>query len=130
MNKFKTYIHDRRVHYLLFYLIFLVLLSHVKPTGGDDVIYQSKIVQMGFFPWIQELYLLWSGRIVLTGLLAVFLNLPILIWKILNAFFLTYLVFGIESLTFKDLKLRLLIFSLILLIPVQYMSSSAFWVTG
>lgn len=130
MNRFKPYLHDRRVHYVLIYFIFLLLLTHVKPTGGDDVVYQSKIIQMGFLSWIQDLYLLWSGRIVLTGLLAVFLNLPILLWKLLNAFFLTYLVYGIECLTFKDMKLRFLIFAFILLIPAQYMSSSAFWVTG
>ena len=96
MNRLKPYLHDRRIHYVLIYFIFLLLLTHVKPTGGDDVVYQSKIIQMGFLSWIQDLYLLWSGRIVLTGLLAVFLNLPILLWKLLNAFFLTYLVYGIE----------------------------------
>lgn len=130
MIKFKPYLHDRRVHYVFIYFVFLLLLTHVKPTGGDDVVYQSKIIQMGFLPWIQDLYLFWSGRVVLTGLLAVFLNLPILLWKLLNAFFLTYLVYGIECLTFKDMKLRFLIFGFILLVPAQYMSSSAFWVTG
>ena len=118
------------VQYSLIYGLFLIVLIKVKITGGDDELYKSIIHNRNFFDWLVELYQRWSGRVVLTGLLALILNIPILIWKFVTAGFFTLLIALFEKLTHPSLYVRWLSVALILLIPSPILNSSAFWITG
>lgn len=130
MINFKDFYRNKWVQYGLIYTLFFVVLIKVKITGGDDELYKNIISQRNFFEWLYEVYILWSGRIVLTGALALILNLPIMVWKIMTAGIFTLAVWLIEKITRKSEFVRWSTVALILLIPSPILNSSAFWITG
>ena len=131
MNKIlnSKYIKEVGIYISIFFAFYLVL-KPVIPYYGDDTIYQSILSNKTYFNWVSELYLVWSGRIVLTSLLVAFLNIPLIFWKLSNAFFFTLLVYSIV----KTIKLNSLfaftVMLLLLYLPINILNSSSFWITG
>lgn len=116
--------------YSLLWVVFFYLLSPVIPTYGDDMVNQGALNDKHFFEWIVGLYHFWTGRLILSSLLVGLLNTSILIWRALNAFMLTLLVYAIVEHVDGKLFSAILASLLILVLPISILNSSAFWITG
>lgn len=118
--------------YLFIFLLFLFLFRNLEIVPGDDIIFKSSLNNQSIFSWMTNFYQMWSGRIVLTTFLVVLLNQNILIIKLFNALFATLLLYSMDKLSNDSNKLinKMLVFSLFILIPEKYISSTVFWFTG
>lgn len=116
--------------YVSIFIVFAIVLKPVKPYYGDDIINMGILNNKSYFQWLIELYTRWSGRIILTSLLVLLLNLPLIIWRFLNAFFLTLLVISIIKITRLKSYYMYFVLFLILYFPINVLNSSSFWITG
>lgn len=131
MNKI---ISDRKLLngliYVSIFFIFFYILKPVKLTYGDDLVYMNILSAKSYFNWIKELYYVWSGRVVLTSLLVLFLNLPLILWRVVNAYFFTLLVISLIKLSKLRISYIFLVLFFTLFLPINVLNSSSFWITG
>lgn len=121
---------QKKLIYGILFLVFYIVLSPIKPTYGDDQIYQGILNGKQYFDWVVQLYQVWTGRVVLTSSLVYLLNAPLVIWRSLNAAMFTLLVYSLTELVqWKELT-ALWMSILVLTLPISILSSSAFWITG
>lgn len=125
--------NDKVINLILYsiaFILFFIALKPVKPYFGDDFVYMGILSNKSYFQWLVELYSVWSGRIVLTSFLILFLNIPIIIWRVVNSFFLTLLVVSILKVTKLNKYYIFSIMFLVLKLPINILNSSSFWITG
>ena len=130
MNSSKRTIQFDFISDLIVFALFYALIRKVELNPGDDFVYQNIVNDRSFFEWLNELYQMWSGRVVLTGLLVHALNLPIFIWRLMNSLMFTLLVRFTSKLSSRSLYFKALVFALMILMPEAVLSSGAFWITG
>lgn len=116
----------------VFFVLIMILFRNLKITPGDDIVYKDAMNNIHFFRWLNTYYQEWSGRVILTSLLMFFLNQSLLIFKIINAIFVVILIFSVAKISSNSSNFwnKILAFSLIILIPEKYISSTIFWFTG
>lgn len=121
---------QKLILYFILFLLFFYALGPVIPTYGDDQIYKEILSGRRYIDWVIQLYQVWTGRIVLTSVLVYLLNVSIVIWRILNAFMLTLLVYSIVDLNNGGILAIIMTSLAIMLLPISILSSSVFWITG
>lgn len=129
--------------YVPFVLFFLYAFWIHKPIGlavGDDFVYQNTFNEYdSVVSWIKSFYLSWGGRVPIQLMDIVFLNLPLIIWKMYNSILYLMLMIGIcllEECLYPELSVqgkclrRCITALLILVLPSQIVSTSVTWITG
>lgn len=135
-NKWKTAYTYLPVAFLGVYAY--VIFSQIGFLPGDDEIYRDTFASIGLGQWCQEFYQQWSGRIPLQLLDILFLNLPLIFWKIINMIF--YMIVPLYTCRISRLFLKeknrsgffLSLYAGILLvkIPDEITASAVKWITG
>ncbi len=139
MNKtVKKIINPTTFLIIIFAICFFVLNKGLITL--DDKIYQEAFNSIPTcIKWISEFYVQWSGRITLTALINVFVNLPTIMFKISNVimFIITLLsIYKITTLLFDKWKkeynniLLTIIFAITFFISIPVINSGALWVAG
>lgn len=131
-DKLLKFLESDFCYILIMFCVFMILQKHcVVMMNSDDEIFMVGLQNNGLFLWMKEFYLNWSGRIFITGLDGIFLNLNIWIFKIANSFMFSFLCHNISNLTeSKKLFSKLTISFLTLSIYSVTLSSSVIWITG
>lgn len=135
---FKKIINPTTVLIVLFFIDFYLLNRGL--TALDDIVYQNAFYD---FPtclnWISEFYQAWSGRITLSILINIFMNLPMQIFKITNSFVFIMIVvtsYKIITILKDDWKssmkniLLVILFCSIFFISIPVMNSGGLWLAG
>ncbi len=130
MNKSKWLITLDYFLDILVFGLFYLLLRKVKLSPGDDFVYQNILNGRSFLVWLNELYQVWSGRVVLTGLLVYLLNAPLIVWRILNSLMFTVLARYASKLSSNAVYFKAILFSLFILMPEAVINSGAMWIAG
>ena len=130
MNRLKKFLLNDVFYLMICFSLFFLIEKHVIPLEKtDDLVFSTQLKEMGAFSWIVQFYMNWSGRVVLTFLDAVLLNLPVMIWRILNASVFSLMLLMITKITeAKWMRYALLV--MIFCIPTVTLSSSSLWITG
>lgn len=106
---------------------------------SDDVFYQPSLKNSSIFSWCRDFYRLWGGRVPLQLLDIIFLNLPLIVWKVCNSIVYTLVPFYISRISqlFREdmderrvFFLNLCICILLIFLPESVMRNSVIWITG
>lgn len=134
----KKIINPTNILMALFFIMFYAV--NIGITSTDDIVYGNAFNSISTcINWINEFYHVWSGRITLTILINIFVNLPIQIFKIANSImFIVVIVSGYKIINIlldninKTLKniLLIILFCLIFYISVPVINSGCLWIAG
>lgn len=128
--------------YLPFFLFFLYAAYVHRQVGlleGDDMVYLDSLSDTSVWRWTRAFYQQWGGRVPLQLLDILFLNLPLVCWKIWNTILYTLIpvyCYKIIQLFFRKIEekkaffLNLSICSLCFFLPQRLLTSAVIWVTG
>lgn len=130
MNRLKKFLLNDVFYLIICFSLFFLIEKHVIPLENtDDLIFSTQLKEMGAFHWMTQFYMNWSGRVVLTFMDAVLLNLPVMIWRTLNASVFSVMMLMIVKITeAKWMRYALLV--MIFCVPTVTLSSSSLWITG
>ena len=106
-EKLKKIVNPTTIIILIFGISFFILNTGLQ--SRDDLVYGQAFNSIPTcIKWISEFYQVWSGRITLTILINIFINLPIVIFKFANTAVFLVLIFAIykKILYNIDTKLR------------------------
>lgn len=105
-------------YFLLFvFFSFLFFIHCFTKFGGDDTSYFSLMLDTySLFSFLKMRYLSWSSRIIIEGFLVV-LSRHLYLWRILDSFIYTLLIYASNRLFFKKISFKnLLLTGLVLLL--------------
>ena len=111
----------------------------VKRQPGDDIVHLQELKQAGsIFNLLKGRYFTWTGRVFLKFLMYSFLDSNIIIWKIINSFMISLLLFGVYEFVSVNNKrshsynahLDIAIMMSIFMLPLGVLSTSVTWITG
>ena len=135
-------IDKQKILILVQIIIFFCLMFNIGKVllSTDDEIYRDAFNGLAtFFPWTEEVFKLWSGRIPILALTNLFMHMPIIIFRICNAAVFTSIIISIniiiniinDGLT-KKVRRRLLYvtFAMIFFVNIVVLSGGAFWLCG
>lgn len=140
----------KKVHIIgllvLVYLGCLGVLSFIGYSDGDDTFFLEYCGSMGFFEYLQWRYETWTGRMISEGLMHIFFNMDLWVWRFVNAGMLVALPLSLVTLKnivvgqkvqasgsekyskmFLDLFLALLFY---LILDIKAFGYSTIWITG
>lgn len=131
---------------VLMYVVCLAVLSMIGYSDGDDTFFLEYCGSMGFFEYLSWRYETWTGRIISEGLMHIFFNLDLWVWRIVNAVILVALPVSLANLKNKvkgtedewsenDSNRNLLVNLIMaiftyLLLDINAFGYSAIWITG
>lgn len=107
-----------RQYFLLFvFFSFLFFIHCFTKFGGDDTSYFSLMLDTySLFSFLKMRYLSWSSRIIIEGFLVV-LSRYLYLWRFLDSFIYTLLIYASNRLFFKKISFKnLLLTGLVLLL--------------
>lgn len=127
----------------LLYAGCLLVLSFINYSDGDDAFFLEYCGRMGFFEYLQWRYETWTGRMASEGMMHIFFNLDLWVWRIVNAGMLVALPVALVALKKRvvpgekettengrilaDLIMAILVY---LLLDIKAFGYSAIWITG
>lgn len=130
----------------LFYVGCLVVLSFIGYSDGDDAFFLEYCGSMGFFEYLQWRYETWTGRMASEGMMHIFFNLDLWVWRIVNAGMLVALPVALVALKNRVVpeneentenarngrKLVNLVVAILfyLLLDIKAFGYSTIWITG
>ncbi|MBQ8280060.1 MAG: hypothetical protein IJZ23_09495 [Roseburia sp.] len=140
----------KKVHIIgllvLVYLGCLGVLSFIGYSDGDDTFFLEYCGSMGFFEYLQWRYETWTGRMISEGLMHIFFNMDLWVWRFVNAGMLVALPLSLVTLkhivvgqkmpatgsekyskVFLDLFFALLFY---LILDIKAFGYSTIWITG
>lgn len=85
----------------LLYIGCLVVLSFIGYSDGDDAFFLEYCGSMGFFEYLKWRYETWTGRMISEGLMHIFFNLDLWVWRVVNAGMLVALPLALVALKNK-----------------------------
>ena len=137
-EKLKKIVNPTTIIILICGILFFIINTGLQ--SRDDLIYGQAFNNIPTcIKWISEFYQVWSGRITLTILINIFINLPIVIFKLANTavFLITiFAIYKIISLLIDKWNkkntntLLILIFCSIFFISIPVLNSGCLWVAG
>jgi len=122
----------KKLCYLFIFLAFLVMEYQVIPLLGviDDAVFLTKLNNLGIFNFMKDFYYNWGGRIIITIIATLSLK-ELLIYKFINAFIFTFLIYQLAKLFSLKKNSSLLLLTFILLgLNLNLLSSSSLWIVG
>ncbi|WEV42239.1 DUF6056 family protein [Bifidobacterium sp. ESL0682] len=109
-----------------------LLISLIVKRVDDDLDYEKELSAMNGLSWLANRYQTWSGRLFSDAMAALVIPLPQLIWCILNACFLTLLVYAMSKVAFGEVTASNILFSYAVfwLLTPRLITESALWLAG
>lgn len=119
----------------LIFLGCLMVLSFIQYSDGDDSFFLQYCGNMGFGEYLTWRYETWTGRMISEGLMHLFFNQDLWVWRIVNAGMITALPISLTFIKKKitgnieivDFWFALLFY---LLIDIKTFGYSCIWITG
>ncbi|MGN0484395.1 MAG: DUF6056 family protein [Lachnospiraceae bacterium] len=123
---------------IVFFCYACLVFRKIGYLPGDDEFYRNTFANQSVLQWCKDFYLQWSGRVPLQLLDILFLNLPLMVWKIVNALFYALIPFyfcRISRIFLNDkgtwgFFLGVCACVMLVEIPDAIMASAVYWVTG
>lgn len=120
-------------YFLLFvFFSFLFFIHCFTKFGGDDTSYFSLMLDTySLFSFLKMRYLSWSSRIIIEGFLVV-LSRYLYLWRFLDSFIYTLLIYASNRLFFKKISFKnLLLTGLVLLLyPFLFVGETGYCATS
>ena len=129
MKSFKKILNDKKIVYIIVFLI--IFLSHffLKVNSGDDVFFKTAMND-GFINFLTTRYNSWSSRLIIEIVLVFMLKLPKIIWMLIDSGMLVLTIYSIDYLFTKRSNLeKLLVAILVLLYPLSELRSAGWYAT-
>ena len=130
----------------LLYAGCLLVLSFIHYSDGDDTFFLEYCGSMGFFEYLQWRYATWTGRLASEGMMHIFFNLDLWVWRVVNAGMLVALPVVLVTLKNKvapaqDIRTKsdknaaylaalIMAISTYALLDIKAFGYSAVWITG
>lgn len=123
----------------VFFIYALWIHYDVGLLEGDDIVYQQTFQNTTLLEWCKDFYMKWGGRVPLELLDIIFLNLPLILWKIFNSILYTLIpvymnrfisLFKEEMTEKQSFFMNTFLCVALTLIPVSIVNSSIIWITG
>lgn len=113
----------------------LVVLSFINYSDGDDTFFLQYCGSMELLEYLKWRYETWTGRMISEGLMHIFFNSDLWLWRIVNAGMLTALPLSLVLVknkisNKKQLPGVWLALLLYLLIDINTFGYSCIWITG
>ncbi len=113
----------------------LAILSFIQYSDGDDSFFLQYCGSMGFLEYLTWRYETWTGRMISEGLMHIFFNHDLWLWRIVNAGMISALPISLifikkkitDNIEIVDLWFALLFY---LLIDIKTLGYSCIWITG
>lgn len=125
---------------ILIFFIYAFWIHHdVVLLEGDDMVFKDSLKNMTILEWCKSFYMQWGGRVPIHLLIILFLNLPLIFWKIYNSilyilvlvYIYRYICLFYKEITDKQLFIiNTLVSMLFIIIPDSIVNSSIIWITG
>lgn len=112
---------------IIVFIYYLFFHSTMDVIFGDDPYFQSVLNNQSLIDWLVVRYKTWSSRLIIEGLLVMLINLPLIVWMILDSLMFVLIYYSIIKLT--DTQGNLII-NLLLLILMFFMPISIFGSAG
>lgn len=124
--------------FFCFLLFSYYLHSQVDMREWDDYVYKEAWKQMSVLQWIKEFYEGWSGRIPLQMLDIIFLQFPIIVWRVCDTLLYTLAVIMVSKVArlFGDGGYKTEVITNILtcivfvVIPKEVLNRVVLWIAG
>lgn len=124
--------------FVLFFLFAFYLHSEVGLRDWDDYVYKDSWKSMTIFEWIKKFYMNWSGRIPLQMMHIVFLQFPVIVWRIWDSLLYTLCVVAVarvavlfgENTYLKQVMTNCIVSGLFVLIPDEVLNRVVKWMAG
>ncbi len=129
MKSFKKILNDKKIVYIIVFLIIFLYHFFLKVNSGDDVFFKTAMND-GFINFLTTRYNSWSSRLIIEIVLVFMLKLPKIIWMLIDSGMLVLTIYSIDYLFTKRSNLeKLLVAMLVLLYPLSELRSAGWYAT-
>lgn len=123
----------------IFLLYVFWIHRNVALVDGDDIVYKQAFNNISILEWCKNFYMRWGGRVPLQFLDIIFLNLPLILWKVCNS--ILYVLIPVYIYRFvclfkekitdqQSFLVNTCICVSLMLIPDSVVNYSITWITG
>ena len=131
MKKIKLLLDKKWSIYLIIFSIFFIFHLFLKTNFADDIWFKDIIGTHyeNIFDYLYYRYNEWSSRLVIESILILLLQLPKIVWCILDSAIITLLSYSISELFLNKKHNKIIIIILFLMYPWHIMSSAGWYAT-
>lgn len=117
---------------VVLYIVTYVTLIPVVRAEGDDTFFMGQLSHTAPVDWVIQRYMTWSGRVFSESSAAVFLPLPQIAWRLVDAGMIILLAYSLMRIAFNVFSVKKLFISYaaIWLIAPSVWLSASYWVAG
>ena len=132
MKMKNSFIREKKHYSVVLCIIFFAIIHIlINAISDDDVVFQNTLSRMSLFEYLKYDYENWASRLILDGIWIVLLELPMVVWKILDTLVMALLFYDLHEICFGKNKKSLSVALLMVLCcyPFAHMGSAGWLVT-